>query len=165
MVCLIGKQIETKNKKEFVIVKKQKLKVSWWRGLRVSHNIHNVKWSNFKWKGKASVENIWTAEFKATTGWFWRWKNYVLTSIKKIHREAKEANAKVANNWMRKIFPFLTEIYDLVAFLGVTKQCFFVLCQIHVYYCTFMEKKQLMELYCKPSWRKIYCNYGYKILG
>lgn len=65
-----------------------------------------------KEKAEEIAENFGNANFKATNGWFCRWKNRSQVSFKKIVGEAKDADVTAANIWIMDVLPSLIKNYE-----------------------------------------------------
>ncbi|KAK9731551.1 CENP-B N-terminal DNA-binding domain [Popillia japonica] len=65
-----------------------------------------------KQKAEEIAERRGKSDFKATNGWFCRWKNRNQVSFKKIQGEAKDADITGANKWVREVLPGLLENYN-----------------------------------------------------
>ncbi|KAK9679394.1 Tc5 transposase DNA-binding domain [Popillia japonica] len=80
------------------------------------------------------------SEFKATNGWFCRWKNRNQVSFKKIQGEAKDADITGANKWVREVLP--VPFIIAMKLLSIIEQH-----QMQRY--VFVKKKPLEEKYRK----------------
>ena len=62
-------------------------------------------------KAEELAENMGNVNFKATNGWFCRWKNRSQISFKRVVGEARDADVSAANTWTADVLPSLLKDY------------------------------------------------------